>query len=79
MWAWLLGSFALAPDRVHGDREAALGFLAPIAHHLNDHGLGSVTEIVDGDPPFGPDGCPAQAWSVAGALRAWTAIRGGGA
>ncbi len=79
VWAWLLGPFALAHYRVHGDREAALGFLAPIAHHLDDHGLGSVAEIFDGDPPFSPNGCPAQAWSVAEVLRAWTAIRSAGA
>ena len=56
---------------MHGDRAAALGFLAPIEHHLADHGLGSVAEIFDADPPFTPNGCPAQAWSVAEVLRAW--------
>ena len=32
--------------------------------------LGQVPEISDGDAPFGPNGCSAQAWSVAELLRA---------
>jgi hypothetical protein len=37
------------------------------------NGVGSVSEIFDGDPPFTPRGCFAQAWSVAELLRAWQA------
>jgi predicted glycogen debranching enzyme len=70
-WAWLLGPFALAHHRVYGDAEAACGFLDPIAEHLTDHGLGSVAEVFQPEPPFRPDGCIAQAWSVAETLRAW--------
>ena len=75
-WAWLLGPFALAHHRVHGDREAARAFLAPIAQHLTDHGLGSIAEVFDAEPPFRPDGCIAQAWSVAETLRAWCELGG---
>ena len=70
-WGWLLGPFALAHFRCHGDRDAARAFLLPMAHHLEDHGLGSIAELFDGDPPFTPRGCIAQAWSVAETLRAW--------
>jgi len=70
-WAWLLGPFALAHHRVHGDREAARAFLEPMAQHLADHGLGSIAEVFGAEPPFRPDGCVAQAWSVAETLRAW--------
>jgi predicted glycogen debranching enzyme len=70
--AWLLGPFALAHLRVHGDPAAARAFLAPIEHHLADYGMGSIAEIFEGDPPFRPRGCIAQAWSVAETLRAWT-------
>lgn len=76
-WAWLLGPFALAHFRVYKDREAALSVLAPLAHHLADHGVGSLAEIFDGDAPFAPRGCIAQAWSVAETLRAWMEIAGG--
>jgi predicted glycogen debranching enzyme len=71
VWAWLLGPFALAHFRVHRDTEAARSFLLPLADHLGDYGVGSIAEIFDGDAPFRPAGCIAQAWSVAETLRAW--------
>ena len=71
VWAWLLGPWALAHYRVHGDAAAAQRFLEPIGDHLADAGLGQVSEIFDGDPPHTPRGCPAQAWSVACVLEAW--------
>ena len=74
VWAWLLGPFALAHLRVYNDPDRAAQFLDPIADHLNVHGLGSISEIFDGDAPFQPRGCIAQAWSVAEVLRAWTRI-----
>jgi predicted glycogen debranching enzyme len=75
VWAWLLGPFALAHFRVYGDAEAARSFLRPLAHHLDDGCVGSIAEIFEGDAPFRPDGCVAQAWSVAETLRAWHAIQ----
>jgi predicted glycogen debranching enzyme len=74
VWAWLLGSFALAHARTHGDVVAARAFLEPMAHHLEDHGVGSIAEVFDGDAPFAPRGCIAQAWSVGETLRAWQAL-----
>jgi predicted glycogen debranching enzyme len=74
VWGWLLGPFALAHARVHGDRDAARTFLEPMAHHLEDHGVGSIAEVFDGDAPFAPRGCIAQAWSVAETLRAWQTL-----
>jgi predicted glycogen debranching enzyme len=71
VWAFLLGPFALAHFKVYGDSEMAGSFLSPLAHHLGDYGLGSIAEIFDGDAPFRPRGCIAQAWSVAETLRAW--------
>ena len=38
--------------------------------HLQEFGLGSVSETADGDAPHGATGCPFQAWSVAETLRA---------
>jgi predicted glycogen debranching enzyme len=73
-WGWLLGPFALAHLRVHRDPAAALRLLEPVAHHLADYGVGSVAELFDGDPPFAPRGCIAQAWSVAETLRAWRIV-----
>ena len=74
VWGWLLGPFVEAHIRLHGDRDAALQFLAPIVDHLRDAGLGSISEIFEGDAPHRPDGCTAQAWSVAETLRVWHEI-----
>jgi predicted glycogen debranching enzyme len=70
-WGWLLGPFAIAHHRVYGDAARAREFLTPLADHLADHGVGSIAEIFDGTAPFTPNGCIAQAWSVAETLRAW--------
>ena len=75
VWGWWLGIYALAHARVHGDPEGALRLLDAIGHHLTTAGLGSVSEIFDGDAPHTPRGCIAQAWSVAEVLRAWVEIR----
>ncbi len=73
-WGWLLGPFALAHLRVHHDPAHAASFLEPMAHQLTIAGLGTASEVFDGDAPFTPRGCTAQAWTVAEVLRAWTAI-----
>ena len=73
-WPWLLGAFVDAWVRVRGGgpdavREARRRFLGPLEAHLDEAGLGHVSEIVDGDPPHTPRGCPFQAWSVGEMLR----------
>jgi glycogen debranching enzyme len=37
--------------------------------HLDEAGLGNISEIFDGDAPYTPRGCFGQAWSVAELLR----------
>ena len=74
VWGWLLGPFAIAHYRVHHDREAALRFLEPLGRQIYASGLGTLSEIFDGDAPFTPRGCMAQAWTVAEVLRAWQEI-----
>jgi glycogen debranching enzyme len=76
VWGWLIGPFVSAYLRVYGDHERARSFLQPLIHHLADHGVGSISEIFDGDPPFTARGCIAQAWSVAEVLRAWQETMG---
>lgn len=71
VWAWLLGHYALAEYRVSGDANQALLRLEPMQEHLSDAGLGTISEIFDGEAPHTPRGCPAQAWSVACTLEAW--------
>ncbi len=70
-WPWLLGPFVEAWLRVGaGTREQARArFLSPLRAHLGVAGLGHVSEVVDGDPPHTPGGCPFQAWSLGELLR----------
>lgn len=75
VWSWLIGPFVQAHLRVYGDRALARSYLLPLLRHLSAHGVGSISEIFDGDAPFTPRGCFAQAWSVAELLRAWLATR----
>lgn len=75
VWAWLIGPFVSAHLRVYQNRAQARSYLKPLLHHLRDHGVGHISEIFDGDPPFTPRGCFAQAWSIAEVLRAWQETR----
>jgi predicted glycogen debranching enzyme len=74
VWPWLLGPFVEAWVNVRGGEpevraEARRRFLEPLLRHLDEAGLGHISEIADADPPHTPRGCPFQAWSVGEALR----------
>jgi glycogen debranching enzyme len=77
VWGWLLGPFALAYFKVYGDAGRARALLDPLGLQLGAYCVGTLGEVFDGDPPHQPGGCPAQAWSVAETLRAWTELVGG--
>jgi glycogen debranching enzyme len=70
-WSWLLGPYARAHYRAYGNAPLAQSLLEPIAQHLSNACVGSVSEVFDGDAPHSAGGCFAQAWSVAEILRAW--------
>ncbi len=73
VWPWLMGPFITAYIKTFGataGREVALSWLETFKEHLNEACLGQVSEIFEGDAPFSPCGCVAQAWSVAELLRA---------
>ncbi|MEO6596335.1 MAG: amylo-alpha-1,6-glucosidase [Planctomycetota bacterium] len=74
VWPWLLGPFVEAWLRVHGNSsahkaEAHRRFVVPLLAHLEQAGIGHVSEIAAGDAPHTPRGCPFQAWSIADLLR----------
>ena len=73
-WPWLMGPFVTAYLKVHRRSAAARrqveAWLRPLHEHLREAGLGQISELFDGDPPYTPRGCIAQAWSVAELLRA---------
>jgi 4-alpha-glucanotransferase len=71
VWAWLLGHYALAEYRVSGNAAQARALLEPMRDHLQNAGLGSISELFDGDAPHCSRGAPCQAWSVACTLYAW--------
>ena len=74
VWTWLIGHFVQAHFKVYRQPETARNFLLPIVKHLETGCVGTISEIFDGDSPFAPRGCFAQAWSVAEVLRAWELI-----
>ncbi len=67
VWVWLLGHFAEAYLSIYGKSGVYLieklykGFEDEIQHH----GIGTINEIYDADPPHTPRGAISQAWSVA--------------
>ena len=71
VWGWLLGPFITAFVGAHPQsRHQARGFINHLLDvHLREAGLGTVSEIFDGDEPHTPRGCIAQAWSVGEILR----------
>jgi predicted glycogen debranching enzyme len=71
VWPWLIGHFIDAYLRLHPDPQHARSLLKAFPDHLNDAGVGSISEIFDAEEPHAPGGCIAQAWSVAEVLRAW--------
>jgi len=74
VWSWLLGPFVEAHYRVYQDRVAALRYLEPLGRQIYSAGLGTLSEIFEGDAPFRPVGCIAQAWSVGEVLRVMSAL-----
>ncbi len=70
-WPWLLGAYVEAQFKLQG--KGALGLAQEIVDSLQEdialHGICSVAEVYDGDPPQRPNGCISQAWSVAELIR----------
>jgi predicted glycogen debranching enzyme len=73
VWAWLLGSYVTACRKAQSssDYELRNRLVSLFTQQITQAGLGTVSEIFDGDPPHTPRGCIAQAWSVAEPLRAY--------
>jgi len=77
VWAWLLGPFTTAFLKTKNHEEhwrdfAFKNFLQPLfREEIHRGGLGTISEIFDGDAPHRSRGCISQAWSVAEPLRAY--------
>jgi starch synthase (maltosyl-transferring) len=72
-WTWPFPSFCEAWTETYGQSgvPAAQAWLSSGIGLINDHCVGHVPEIVDGDAPHTQRGCDAQAWGVSEFLRVW--------
>ena len=75
VWGCLICPFIGASLKAGNDAPVTRNSIQPLLDQLSAHGLGSISEIFDGDVPFIPRGCIAQAWSVAEVLRVWQATK----
>ena len=68
-----MGPYVSAILNVEGSagRKKARKILEGLIAHLDVAGVGSISEIFDGEEPHTPRGCIAQAWSVGEILRAY--------
>ncbi len=70
-WTWLFPSYCEGWAKVYGERSrsTARAWLGSAAELLTQGCVGQIPEILDGDAPHQPRGCPAQAWGVSEILR----------
>lgn len=70
-WPWLLGHFVEGYLKLN--RRSGLHKIKKIFHSFEEemfcHGLGTIAECYDGNPPYQPKGTPSQSVSVAELLR----------
>ncbi|MBE0674932.1 MAG: glycogen debranching enzyme family protein [Bacteroidales bacterium] len=71
VWPWLLGPFCDGWLRVHGKSgvEKVRKIIHAFEEVMMEHGVTTISEIYDGDPPHLPRGAISQAWSVGEILR----------
>ncbi|MBK8806871.1 MAG: glycogen debranching enzyme family protein [Bacteroidales bacterium] len=71
VWPWLLAPFAEAYLELN--QQSGYTFVKRLYENLEEemfnHGLGTISEIFDGNPPHAPRGEISQAWNVAALLR----------
>jgi predicted glycogen debranching enzyme len=72
---WMIGPYCDAYDRVYRDRAALRERLKRFERALRLAGLGTISELFDGDAPHSPQGAIASAAGVGEALRAWRLAR----
>jgi predicted glycogen debranching enzyme len=70
VWGWLTGVYVDSWLKVHPEAiPDAHKFLLAFDQHLNEAGLGTISEVFDAEAPYTPGGCISQAWSVGEILR----------
>jgi predicted glycogen debranching enzyme len=76
VWPWLLGHFVEGYLKIHGKSGVRKmeWHIEQFEEVMLEHGIGSISEIYDGDPPHIARGAISQAWSVSEILRAMSLI-----
>ena len=71
VWPWLLGPFCEGWLKLYGKLgvEKVRKLIYGLESVMNEHGITTISEIYDGDPPHSPAGAISQSWSVGEVLR----------
>jgi predicted glycogen debranching enzyme len=71
VWSFLIGPYidALFYTKGTKGKKEASEIMNRFLEHLNEAGVGTISEIFDAEYPHSPRGCIAQAWGVGEALR----------
>ncbi len=71
VWPWLLGPFCEGWLKVYGKQgvNKVKKLIYGLEEVMSEHGVSTISEIYDGDPPHAPNGAISQAWSVGEVLR----------
>ena len=71
VFPWLFGHFAEAWLKLYEQSGTAFvtKYFQGFEEVMSEHGIGTVSELYDGDPPYKPSGAISQAWSVSELLR----------
>jgi len=71
VWPWLLGPFCEGWLKVYGKQgvNKVRKLIYGLEEVMSEHGITTLSEIYDGDPPHAPRGAISQAWSVGEVLR----------
>jgi predicted glycogen debranching enzyme len=71
VWPWLFGPFCEGWLKVYGKQgvQKVKKLIYGFEEVMSEHGVSTISEIYDGDPPHAPNGAISQAWSVGEILR----------
>jgi predicted glycogen debranching enzyme len=71
VWPWLYGPFCEGWLKVYGSQgvQKVKKLIYGLEAVMSEHGISTISEIYDGDPPHSPEGAISQAWSVGEVLR----------
>jgi predicted glycogen debranching enzyme len=75
VWGWLIGPYLEAHYKLHNNKEYIQQKLQGLFTHLDDTGIGSISEVFSGNEPHHARGCFGQAWSVSETLRVYKMIK----